>query len=1391
MRAPIVWGLWPFLLCCCMLPAFAGFNQGGERGDPLYYSPTEERLMDMALDTLAKVNPEAAKDLREMKENNKINCGTYGPQTDNSGALALADGKPGVDGDAINVQVDVLHGGFTWDEAENDYVPGFDPDRPETCSGTEWNNLVSVLAHEWVHCTTDATQTPQPTSANKSATTDYCWEKPAYLKQIEVLKKLGEPSGFYPGPDGPTKTYIEKLEQYLARKRRAAIEELWRKGLGPPDEYLIGAGTGAGRNYFVSARNTMSEPTVVMWFIDDSMLYCSSPDWAMGVAREQPITTALDFFGIRELPQGTENSMLFIAGARDGTGVILGISITEAEVLATPLHVEIPGCEPWSLAYEPETGALYVLDGTNKTIRVVADASGDFIPDTLIPAPFATAAAWPFLENVQQLVIMEGQPGVGVAPMGFVPQDEASLTQPVTFLLDADGDGAADAMEPKRLGDFAKFAPRFAIRPNAGAASCELFGVAGAEVLLRGCDEMGAWNDEVLGTVEIGADFQAAMTLVRSLIAGEYIRLYDPINDFAGEAADDCVPPAGTNRHPIPVTPFLQHVWQTTPTGADVEIDATDSFDPDDDELTFTWQQLLDSYSDAPVVGTGPILSLHLEPGIHTFRLIADDGLENVRTYCSVAVIPNDMPAANPGGLYEVHVNQGLTLDGSGSSDPNADCGDSIVRYKWDLNGDGLYEHTAGTPDFAMSWSDIVDLVCGGAVLCDVPYPVTLCVTDSRGGTATADTTLTIRNDPPIAVDDEYTTDEDVPLMVPAPGVLANDYDPEGDALIAVLVAPPLHGEMVLNPDGSFTYTPNPDWYGDDSCDYSIGDKQGKKGLAKAYFKVGSTNDAPVILEKPLKVMYNPPELVLVKNVPWEHKDSHDLDPPTSLFNWGDGVTTPGTIVPPHSLGQAIGEHAYAACGIYTVTLTLTDTFGASDTSSGFAIISTPPVADAGGIYSTQKGARTLLPELNASASYDPDAGCGDTIIRYEWDLNFDGIYEFDDAVPLHPLTWEEIEMLVCGGLVLIDHPYPIMLQVTDSFGITDTDTATLTILNSAPEVGAITFDPPSPLPFGVTVHASAPFTDVNYGDIHTALWDWGDGSTSAGIVTEPTSPGEVEGEHAYPAPGTYTVTLTVTDDEGAAQTETAVVTVENVPPVISGIGASNNPERAGTPVQAGATFTDGNPGDAHTATWDWGDGVTTPGTVVPPHSPGLVTGEHAYATPGVYTLTLTLTDAAGESDTAVYEYVVIYDPEGGWISGHGTIESPPGAYRPDPTLTDQAKFGFTSKYKKGATIPTGTTRFQFKVADFEFFSDSYEWMVVAGAKAQYKGIGAVNGAGAYRFMLTAIDGDLLGRGKPDTFRIKIWVEATGELVYDNMLGAGDEPDPTTGISSGQIVIHK
>ena len=118
-------------------------------------------------------------------------------------------------------------------------------------------------------------------------------------------------------------------------------------------------------------------------------------------------------------------------------------------------------------------------------------------------------------------------------------------------------------------------------------------------------------------------------------------------------------------------------------------------------------------------------------------------------------------------------------------------------------------------------------------------------------------------------------------------------------------------------------------------------------------------------------------------------------------------------------------------------------------------------------------------------------------------------------------------------------------------------------------------------------------------------------------------------------------------------------------------------------------SFTDAGSLDTHTCTYSWDDGspettVTAPGT-----GNGSCTATHAYAAAGVSGVGVTLRDDDTGSATSRYEFIVVYDPSGGFVTGGGWINSPTGAYRPDPTLTGKANFGFVSKYKKGATVPT------------------------------------------------------------------------------------------------------
>jgi len=154
---------------------------------------------------------------------------------------------------------------------------------------------------------------------------------------------------------------------------------------------------------------------------------------------------------------------------------------------------------------------------------------------------------------------------------------------------------------------------------------------------------------------------------------------------------------------------------------------------------------------------------------------------------------------------------------------------------------------------------------------------------------------------------------------------------------------------------------------------------------------------------------------------------------------------------------------------------------------------------------------------------------------------------------------------------------------------------------------------------------------------------------------------------------------------------------------------------------------------------------------------------------------------------------VVVVDPNGGFVTGGGTIDSPAGAFAANPALTGQANFGFVSKYQKGstaATPPNGDVEFQFQAGGVNFHSAGTNWLVVVDGKAMYRGTGTINGTGTYGFFIVAYDGQ--GPGSVDRFRIKIW-NAANTVIYDNRPGASediDTADPQV-IANGSIQVHK
>lgn len=267
---------------------------------------------------------------------------------------------------------------------------------------------------------------------------------------------------------------------------------------------------------------------------------------------------------------------------------------------------------------------------------------------------------------------------------------------------------------------------------------------------------------------------------------------------------------------------------------------------------------------------------------------------------------------------------------------------------------------------------------------------------------------------------------------------------------------------------------------------------------------------------------------------------------------------------------------------------------------------------------------------------------------------------------------------------------------------------------------------------------------------------------------------------------GITTVECSSFDGAGNSTTELFTVTVNVIPPEnnlpeILSINTSMDPIPVNTNVNASSTYEDDNLTDA---IWDWGDGTVSVGEIYN----NTIEGVHQYIAAGVYTLSLTIIDEYGETDSESFQYIVIYDPNGGFVTGGGWILSQAGAYVPDPTLEGKANFGFVAKYKKGTTVPDGNTEFQFKAGDLNFASTDYDWLIVAGDKAKFKGEGTINNSGEYGFMLSAVDGDT--KLNPDMFWIKIWEMATESVVYDNQPGDPTDADATDAIEGGSISVH-
>ncbi len=243
-------------------------------------------------------------------------------------------------------------------------------------------------------------------------------------------------------------------------------------------------------------------------------------------------------------------------------------------------------------------------------------------------------------------------------------------------------------------------------------------------------------------------------------------------------------------------------------------------------------------------------------------------------------------------------------------------------------------------------------------------------------------------------------------------------------------------------------------------------------------------------------------------------------------------------------------SHTYPTPGTFhpTIQVTAADGKTATDTVEiTVTFTNHPPVAEANGPYQIDLGDGV---NLNGSASSDPDAAFGDSIVSFEWDLNNDGT--FGDATGVNPTL--TVAQLATFG---INTPgsFPIGLRVTDTFGATGTDAATIDVFQNIP-VAVANATPTTVAPGELITfdHSTSSHQSVGH-HIVSYQWDF----DSDGTFDFSTADATEKPQHAYPflagiLSRTETAALRVTDNNSPPKTATdtveITVTFANNPPV-------------------------------------------------------------------------------------------------------------------------------------------------------------------------------------------------------------------------------------------------
>jgi PKD repeat protein len=327
-----------------------------------------------------------------------------------------------------------------------------------------------------------------------------------------------------------------------------------------------------------------------------------------------------------------------------------------------------------------------------------------------------------------------------------------------------------------------------------------------------------------------------------------------------------------------------------------------------------------------------------------------------------------------------------------------------------------------------------------------------------------------------------------------------------------------------------------------------------------------------------------PPHPAVAQTVSFDGSSSSDPDGSIMSYSWNFGDGTPAAT-------GTTPTHTYSTSGVYTITLKVSDSSGATATTTqqlpvgliaSFTVTSPPPLLQGQALGFDGTGSSTSQ---------------GATITSYSWDFG-DGSAPGTSPTPSHAY-------LHYGS-------YTVKLTVTDSSSATDTAAQTVVVHPPPPTAG---FTVRTAIPVaGQPVAFDGSSSDDPNGPITSYSWSFGDGSTGTGATLS----------HIYSSYGTYTVALTVTDSNGLASSVSQHVVVDAAP--IASFTFSPRRPLKGTPVAFDASSSS-HPTDPFISyRWSFGDGRSASGA----------RPRHVFRNPRSFRVALTVTDRLGASTTTV-----------------------------------------------------------------------------------------------------------------------------------------------------------